>query len=131
MFCVIACLALLASCCLAPDGLPKLPLCYFQRLTGLPCPGCGLTRSFCAISHGQVGAAWGFNPFGFLFYGLAVFFALRPLLPRVWPGYTGLEQRAARSKGFHAATILLLVAMVAFGFWRMLSVAGAAGAALR
>lgn len=27
--------------------------CTFKRLLDLPCPGCGLTRSFCSLSAGQ------------------------------------------------------------------------------
>jgi hypothetical protein len=28
-------------------------LCTFRRLTGWPCPGCGLTRSFVFMAHGH------------------------------------------------------------------------------
>jgi hypothetical protein len=28
--------------------------CPFRRATGVPCPGCGLTRSFCAVAKGHV-----------------------------------------------------------------------------
>jgi len=28
-------------------------LCVFRRVTGIPCPGCGLTRSFAFFMHGD------------------------------------------------------------------------------
>ena len=33
-------------------GLPTI--CAFNHLTGLPCPGCGLTRAFVSIAHGHL-----------------------------------------------------------------------------
>ncbi len=36
-------------------------LCPFRLVTGLPCPGCGMTRAFCAIGHGEVWRAVRFN----------------------------------------------------------------------
>lgn len=39
-------------------------LCPFRLLTGLPCPGCGLTRSWVYLAHGQWSDAWLANPFG-------------------------------------------------------------------
>jgi hypothetical protein len=71
---------LLASAILRIDGhghvvVPGLGLslpetCWYKRLTGHGCPGCGLTRSFVCLSHGQWRSAWRFNPSGLLFYGL-------------------------------------------------------------
>ncbi|MFY9223640.1 MAG: DUF2752 domain-containing protein [Blastocatellia bacterium] len=43
---------------------PKTSLCAFYNLTQLPCPGCGLTRSFCAIAKGQFIAAFNFHLLG-------------------------------------------------------------------
>lgn len=43
-------------------------LCSFRRLTGMNCPGCGLTRSFVFIGHGQIAEAFRLNPMGPLIY---------------------------------------------------------------
>jgi hypothetical protein len=54
----------------ALPGLERsLPgICAFRRITGQPCPGCGLTRSFVSIAHGDLLAAWHFNPAGPLIF---------------------------------------------------------------
>jgi hypothetical protein len=53
---------------LVPLDLIPYPGCTFLKLTGLPCPFCGLTRSFWAISSGDWTYA-GFNyPLSFLVY---------------------------------------------------------------
>ena len=103
----------------SPETLPSLSVCTFRTATGLPCPGCGLTRSFCAISHGHLAAAWEFNPFGFGFYAGAVLLVLRPVLLWSWPVYSGWEQRAVNSRGFRVAPIVFVIAMLLFGVWRM------------
>src|ERR1700753_3212695 len=33
-------------------------MCPFRLLTGIPCPGCGLTRSFCCFAHGDIRGAF-------------------------------------------------------------------------
>jgi hypothetical protein len=47
-------------------------MCPFRLATGLPCPGCGLTRSWVFIAHGDFGAALRANPFGYLTMAAAV-----------------------------------------------------------
>lgn len=37
------------------------PTCPLYQLTGLACPGCGLTRGFHALSHGDIIPALDFN----------------------------------------------------------------------
>lgn len=51
---------------------PLPELCHMRRMTGLDCPGCGLTRSFISLGHGDIAAAWQFNPAGVLLFGLLV-----------------------------------------------------------
>lgn len=48
------------------------PHCPFHQLTGLHCPGCGLTRAFHAFFHGDIFGALGYNallPFYFFLFG--------------------------------------------------------------
>ena len=37
-------------------------LCPFRALTGYPCPGCGMTRAFSALAHGEPLQAVIYNP---------------------------------------------------------------------
>jgi len=46
---------------ITPDNLLAFKWCAFQRLLGLDCPGCGLTRAFLLIPRGQWLAAWELN----------------------------------------------------------------------
>jgi len=39
-----------------------LPQCVFRLLTGLYCPGCGMTRALHALLHADVARAWAMNP---------------------------------------------------------------------
>ena len=50
-----------ASALWSPSDLPGVVLCPLRALTGYPCPGCGMTRAFCAIGHGEFARAVGYN----------------------------------------------------------------------
>jgi hypothetical protein len=58
------------------DGSPLGGACWFHAATGLDCPFCGMTRSFVALAHGQVAAAFRFHPAGpLLFVAMLAFLA--------------------------------------------------------
>jgi hypothetical protein len=44
-----------------PADEPSLVLCPFRALTHYPCPGCGMTRAFCALAHFELWRAVRFN----------------------------------------------------------------------
>jgi drug/metabolite transporter (DMT)-like permease len=97
-----------------PSTTHLLPMCPLLALTGFACPGCGLTRAFHALSHGNVLTALDFN-------------ALIPIWTFVF-GYlfVSLVLTAIRGKGLSwnfatpASLIGLLILMLGFGVLRNL-----------
>jgi hypothetical protein len=49
-----------------PGKSGLFPICPFRAFTGFACPGCGSTRGMHALMHGDVVAAFKFNPLLFL-----------------------------------------------------------------
>lgn len=51
-------------------------LCIYKRITGLPCPGCGMTRAFLSFFRGDIGQAFYYHPLFWLvpmIFGVYVF----------------------------------------------------------
>lgn len=113
-----ATVVLLVSVFYAPDEPPGLSVCTFYTATGLPCPGCGLTRAFCCISHLRWGDAWSFNPFGFAWYAATLFLVIRPVLLRR-ENYPERERNAMASRWGYVVPIVFVLAMWVFGLIRM------------
>mgnify|MGYP001998167492 CR=1 FL=1 len=70
---------LLASMVLTPSreavtlfGWVVPPLCMFSNLTGIDCLGCGLTRSFTYLGHGNLKSALDLHRLGPIFYILVL-----------------------------------------------------------
>ena len=61
------------------DGrIAHLPsVCPFYSLTGLPCPGCGLTRAFVCLAHGRLDESLHWHPLGGLLFVLCAAIWLR------------------------------------------------------
>ena len=89
-------------------------LCPFRLATGLPCPGCGLTRSWVAAAHGDLSTAFADNLFGpvsLVAVTLAVVAAV--LLRVVAPARTGVLVRIARSRVVYGVVAVWVVYGVA------------------
>jgi len=63
-----------------PSKTRWMPRCFFHTLTGLYCPGCGSTRAFHALLHGNVAASLRWNP---LFIPLALLLAVLLVRPQL------------------------------------------------
>lgn len=48
--------------CFDPRQYHFYPVCLFHQATGLLCPGCGALRALHQLLHGQLAAAFRFNP---------------------------------------------------------------------
>lgn len=55
-----------------PGGVSWMPQCVFHQVTGLHCPGCGMTRATYATFHGRFGDAFRLNPVGMVLFPLAL-----------------------------------------------------------
>ncbi|MDE6157800.1 MAG: DUF2752 domain-containing protein [Muribaculaceae bacterium] len=62
-----------------------MPRCFFRYLTGYDCPGCGFQRALHAALHGNIAAAWGYNPFVFFALPAAVFYIVVEAGRSRWP----------------------------------------------
>jgi len=113
----------------APDEDPAGSVCMLRRTTGLPCPTCGLTRSFYAMGRGAVGEAFEEHPLGPLVFLLLAVVLVRSagiaLAGRAW--LNGTARVLTWSLPFVAGAALL-VWVVRLG-WMVWS--GAAGEAWR
>src|SRR3979490_182877 len=56
--------------------------CVFFRVTGLPCPGCGLTRACMLLLRGELRASIKFHAFAPIFVLLIAMLTVSTLLPR-------------------------------------------------
>jgi hypothetical protein len=59
--------ALLGAAALTDPARPlPFDVCVFHRLTGLPCPTCGMTRAVCHALHGHWAQSVAWHPAGLL-----------------------------------------------------------------
>ena len=94
-------------------------LCMLKREFGIDCPGCGLTRCFVSMGHGQVAAAWAYHPIGIAFFALLV--AQIPYrlyqIRRLRQGHPELAHWTQ-----WALLWLLVAALLGQWFWRIASI---------
>ncbi len=64
------------------------PLCVLRQTTGLPCPGCGLSRSVVAAAHGNWSESFTYHRLGGVFL---LFLVLQALYRLAWLGLPRLR----------------------------------------
>jgi hypothetical protein len=84
-------------------------VCPFYALTGFACPGCGTTRGLHQLLHGNVVAAFRFNPLMMVMLPLLLFALIRHT-------YAVMRGRPIRGNQLNANYIWLLF-FVVLSFW--------------
>lgn len=84
------------------------PPCPYLALTGLACPGCGLTRAAHFLLHGDITRAFAFNPWAFFSTPALAAFALLP-------SFTDPVRTVRARTGI---SWVMLVVTVVFWIWR-------------
>ena len=68
--------------------------CIFKGVTGIPCPGCGMTRACLAILQGEFSTAWRYHPFSFLLIGLTILIVFQPeYTQETWVSISLIKQK--------------------------------------
>ena len=92
--------------------LPRVwSVCAFKRMTGQPCPLCGLTRAFGALMRGDIRSALAYHPFVLL----AASFIVGELVFRAFLLAVGREARLSRI--FHADIAVHAVILLAYAVY--------------
>ncbi|HMY47528.1 MAG TPA: DUF2752 domain-containing protein, partial [Leptospiraceae bacterium] len=95
--------------------LTRFPsICIFLYITGLPCPGCGLTRSIHLTLNGKILQALQFHPFGLPALAWLCFLILSIFIPSLSRFYVKHIKQIHR---LYATGALL---MLAFGVVRLI-----------
>lgn len=102
----------------APPGGDYFTICGIKNFTGLPCPGCGLTHSFCAIGKGDFASSVSYNLLGLpLFLVFVLVWIRSALVLSAWNKFVfAFDQFAERFRLVRAFAF----AFVIFGIARIL-----------
>lgn len=107
-------LALLLLAAALPSQGAGVPICLFRYLTGLPCPGCGLTRSFSCILHGDFARGYDYHPFGYLLLPLFFLAAATLFIPKSLRSRLEESVRSRQAQLRHVY-VTLIYGFIAFG----------------
>ena len=92
----------------------QLPsMCQFRNVTGWDCPGCGLTRAFVSIAHGDFVAAWRYNPASLLVFAF-VFLQIPYRATQIWRISRGQQPLYLGRPG---NILVYMVVGIMFGQW--------------
>ena len=109
-----------------PSDGAGVPVCLFQTMSGLPCPGCGLTSALSSLIQGYPANAVSYHPFAFIVLPLFLMLASYNFLPLAarhrLQAFCDRHDRLIR-QGYHG----FIYAFVAFGVLRMLAYAASRG----
>lgn len=106
----------LETLCPAFD-MEDLPIsCAFRRVTGTPCPGCGLTRSWVALGRGAVEESLAYHRLGWV---VMIYVFLQAVRHAVWL-WIGRWRRAVDRAGRWLDRGLIVLAVALFANWGLL-----------
>lgn len=100
---------LLAAAVVVVASLLGHGVCPSRELIGLPCPGCGLTRSILLILRGRFRESWQLQPFGYAWLALAAVFSLERYVLK------------SPQKIWKSLLVVICVGMVALYIYRMVT----------
>lgn len=100
-------------------GAHWMPGCIFRKVTGLDCPGCGMTRATYAMLHGDLLAAFRFNPVGMILLPLAMIGVGIEIIGWVRGKPLPFRLRVGRWGATFFATVVILWWILRNLFWKL------------
>jgi len=113
---IAAWLGLLLAVVSPPHG-SGISLCWIESATGLPCPGCGLTRSLSCGLRGIFIESWQYHPMGLVILALFVCTAGQSVIPKLYR-HRLVEFMQSRSVLFSSLYVAFVFLFIAFGALR-------------
>ena len=95
-----------------PTDSPYYPKCQLHSLTGLHCPGCGMTRFVAAALRGDLSQAAAYNAVGLV----ALPFVTVWVLHQVWAWLWGVTPRRWLSPRWYGRVTAVFIAVVSIFF---------------
>lgn len=83
--------------------------CPVVLVTGLPCPGCGMTRACLCLLHLDFAGAWQMHPFIYVLFVFVVYFGIRRYIGGILD-----------TENLWKAAAVIGIFMILFYIWRML-----------
>ena len=99
----------------------EFTVCLFKKVTTVPCPSCGTTRSVMQLSHGNFLSAILINPFG-------IIVALIMIIAPVWIGYDFIQKEETFYTAYlkietilrkRKVAIVLIILVIANWIWNI------------
>lgn len=105
-------------------GQPLPGLCAFRNWFNWDCPGCGMTRAFISMAHGEFTRAWSYNPTSLFFFPLV----LIQIPFRSWLLWLARRGRPQPDLGRWGLVPLFLLMTIMLGQWAVRSILQIIGA---
>lgn len=92
-------------------GQATPPMCSFNFSTGQPCPGCGLTRSWVALAHGDLTSSLSFHRLGWLVMLYTAAQCIRHALYAFYPNRIPQWRPRAKKLDYGLIVLAILLAL--------------------
>lgn len=92
--------------------LLEVALCPMAVITGIPCPGCGMTRATLAAVHGDFATSFRFHPLGMIIVPLFALYVAAHALSYIRHGVSQVD-KVVSGKWIDRFLLLLIFTMLA------------------
>jgi hypothetical protein len=101
----------------AAVALTDIWSCPFALVTGVPCPGCGMTRASLALLHGDLAAAFRLQPLSPVLVPIAALLSAETLFVYLWQRPNTLSERLLARYRVNSNWLWGIATVLLLGVW--------------